>query len=293
MIVTILLKEKETTGSIALGSFAVRRILRIWPLYFAVLGISCLLSLKYPSDYVSPHGMRDLLLLCGNFFVIRNGWKLAAIAPLWSISVEEQFYLAIPLLSRLSGRRVLVIILTGFVVCSYICLFVMRYDKWTVVWPNSLVQFQFFGLGGLIAIQQYTLPWKPGRPTRIALGCATVIIWTMGTFLSTFEPITIFSIALIGAFALFYSVAGIEARIPQSLVYLGKISYGLYVFHELILEHLFRVFRVSQFFNRHLAVGSMVALVLTILCAALSYRFFELPFLKMKQHFERVKTRAV
>jgi len=42
-----------------------------------------------------------------------------------------------------------------------------------------------------------------------------------------------------------------------------------------------------------LAVGSMVALVLTILCAALSYRFFELPFLKMKQHFERVKTRAV
>ncbi len=79
------------------------------------------------------------------------------------------------------------------------------------------------------------------------------------------------------------------------LIYLGKISYGLYVFHMLAQEW---SERCTAIFLRHFRhgggeLGPFLSIAFTIALASLSYRFFESPFLRLKKKFEVVTTRAV
>ena len=79
-----------------------------------------------------------------------------------------------------------------------------------------------------------------------------------------------------------------QSLLPKQLIYLGKISYGLYVFHVPIRElvrHLFGGMRHSTLFQPFLTMA------LTIGIAALSYKYFEKPFLRMKERFEFVPSR--
>jgi peptidoglycan/LPS O-acetylase OafA/YrhL len=84
------------------------------------------------------------------------------------------------------------------------------------------------------------------------------------------------------------------AYIPRWAVYLGKISYGLYVYHSLVLYLVFvkgRVHLTESTSLLHLpqtarsSVGTAAALLITIVVAHLSYRFLEKPFLVLKQRF--------
>ena len=94
------------------------------------------------------------------------------------------------------------------------------------------------------------------------------------------------------------SVLGIrQDRLPGVLVYLGKISYGLYVFHQLSLEIASRVLNRMEgmdsvrhhivFGVGHLALG----MTLTLILSMLSYRYFEKPFLRLKERFTVVRSR--
>ena len=92
-------------------------------------------------------------------------------------------------------------------------------------------------------------------------------------------------------------IAFIGLNIPEKLrwvVYLGKISFGLYVFHDICLLFAADI-GMAVFHIRHLAMVKMywVSLPLTLLIAALSYRYFETPFLRLKARFEIVKSRAI
>lgn len=108
-----------------------------------------------------------------------------------------------------------------------------------------------------------------------------------------------FALSLIGSLFLFFSFLGIEAaRVPGWLVYLGKISYGLYVYHYIVLN----AFSFNHFTDwlellglRHVHVVTHAALsfVLTLILAHASYRWYEAPFLRMKKRFEWVSSRIV
>jgi peptidoglycan/LPS O-acetylase OafA/YrhL len=84
-------------------------------------------------------------------------------------------------------------------------------------------------------------------------------------------------------------------------VYLGRISYGLYVFHELALEATTAIrWKLLAGQHDYGMTGSLLyladrvcALALTIGCAALSYKYFERPFLRINQRFALVQTRPV
>ena len=88
---------------------------------------------------------------------------------------------------------------------------------------------------------------------------------------------------------------------PRPLVYLGKISYGLYVFHYLcrdIAVHMLSQWTRSGAWNGRLQVlfhgvaVLVIALLFTIILAALSYRFMEQPFLRLKERFTFIESRA-
>ena len=305
LIITILLREKESTGKVDLPKFALRRVLRIWPLYFLVLfGGYALGRVTHGSATVPGHAVLAFSFLVGNLYILHTGW-LGPVGSLWSLSVEEQFYLGIPAIVRLGGRRGILTI--GVVSLAFAYLVLLRLGihgaPSRVIWVNSFVQFQFFAAGGLLAL------WLDRRTVRLSLIQRSVLailglaswleaghLFPLHT-LAAAKPLPLllaFFLVLLGTFVLFLSILDIQLPIPRPLVYLGKISYGLYLFFLFFLWLIFDTVYLwprMMYFQNHKYLGIPLALGLTIATAALSYHFFERPILKFKERFETIKTR--
>jgi peptidoglycan/LPS O-acetylase OafA/YrhL len=305
LIITILLREKETAGTVNLPAFAARRVLRIWPLYFLVLFGGYVLGLYFPeSARVSGHAMLAFSFLLGNLFILHHGW-LGPIGPLWSLSVEEQFYLAVPAIVRMGGKRGIIAISIAAISFAYIVLIRLgiRGQCSRVVWVNSFVQFQFFATGGLMALWLYGRNLFLSLLQRAALAVAGLALWLEAgklfplQTLASSKPIPLvvaYILMLLGTFFLFISVLDIKLPIPRPLVYLGKISYGLYLFHSFFLWLLFNTsyrWPRMEYFQHHKQVAIPLAFGLTVAISALSYHFFERPILKFKERFETIHTR--
>ncbi len=99
-----------------------------------------------------------------------------------------------------------------------------------------------------------------------------------------------YALALAGTTAIFMAVLNAPVHFPACLTYLGRISFGLYVFHTFFLMGLSHAFTDFSFLHPVLAFS--INLALTVACAAASYRFFERPVLRLKRHFEIIRTTA-
>jgi peptidoglycan/LPS O-acetylase OafA/YrhL len=307
LIITLLLREKDHTGTVRLGAFAMRRILRILPLFYLVIALGYLAGHHWPNIQIQSDAIIALVLMYGNVFVAHHGWTHTGILnPLWSISIEVQFYLAIPLLVWLGGRRAVWAVCSATIVVAYIVLFRMGLHAAiasTSVWANSFVQFQFFAAGGVIALLSFRRKISPTIPWRCILAASAPVLFYVAAMTCTPRsnaPTSIpmlfcgYACALAGTTAAFLSILNIPHKIPYPLVYLGKISYGLYLFHFALLWFTFSsVGRRSPALiaNSHPLVATALVLAATILFAALSYELFEKPILRWKQRFETEKTR--
>lgn len=301
LIVTLLIKEIEATGTIRVRAFAARRVLRIWPLYFLVVGAGYLIGRAIPAAHLSGHGVLALSLLAGNVYVAAHSWPiLGAISPLWSISVEEQFYLAVPFLTKIGGRRSVVAMCSLAIVASYLAIALINRhhpDPMLGFWPNSIVEFQFFGAGGLVALLLYERKLRLSRILRysaIPIGVALFYSAARWCGIRGFAPpptgsvMAGYAMVLFGTVLILVATVGADVRVPKFVLYLGRISYGLYVFHGPVLW----LFAYSHFFQ-HRAFSILATGACTLLLAAASYRFFETPFLRLKSRFETVKTRPI
>ena len=155
LITELLLREKRDTGTILIRAFYVRRILRIWPLYFAVIAARCLYGFLVPTHAVSVAWTISLVLFFTNWYTEGHGYPPGFLFPLWSISLEEQFYLLWPWLVKYLSRGGLLAIASLVLGAAYVTLAWMLCQKRTLdpaIWVNSLVQFQFFALGTMLAI---------------------------------------------------------------------------------------------------------------------------------------------
>jgi peptidoglycan/LPS O-acetylase OafA/YrhL len=296
LIVSLLLREKEIQR-VDIKAFAIRRVLRIWPLYFLVIGICYALGRVWHGAGGPGSAVAAFSLLAGNWYILRYGWLHSPLDPLWSISVEEQFYVGIPLVSRVASERTLRNVFIGTILLSYLVLYRLgRVTPSPQVWTNSFVQFQFFGAGGLIALFLFRRELHLSRAPRIILAVAGILLWVVAQRcnLISFEPrdastlmLGYFSV-LLGTAVLFIAILGQKAQVPKIVVYLGKISYGLYVFHELIFWTVF-----DRLHCQHKGLGTLFVLAATIGIAAMSYEFFEKPILRLKNRFETIQTRTL
>jgi peptidoglycan/LPS O-acetylase OafA/YrhL len=310
LITELLLRERETTGTIHLKAFYVRRILRIWPLYFLIIGFAILL----PHVFSSLHNpgfstVAAFLLLAGNWSTVVQGWPHSALmGPLWSISVEEQFYLVWPAMVRRGGTRAIfwassLVIPVGWLMDFTIHTF--HGSNQPKLWCNSLNQFQFFALGGLLALWLHHRKFSLKPPLRLLILATGLGLFTLACFPFHFlEPghsapglQTLASYFCLDGAALCTFCAFLGASLPRiakPLIYLGKISYGLYVFHLAIMFMVERVLlkRVRLEPAHPVATAFVLTMVLTILVAMASYHFFEKPFLRFKEKFTFVPSRA-
>lgn len=307
LIVTLLLREQEETGNIAVRAFFVRRILRIWPLYFAVVGGGLLLGQVWKTAALPGAAGASLLFLVANFFVATHGWVLAWATPLWSLSVEEQFYLAVPaaIKAGVHARHWIAAGSAIAVLVSYAALWWLG-SRGAIpnigIWVNSLVELQFFAMGCLIAL------WRHGRvlrlrgSIRIVLLAASAVTWWLGVqyfhlrVWTTVAPATLvagYAVLLAGTCCCLLGVLDSPVRFPNWVIFLGKRTYGLYVFHFLFIWLVTQTGVADRLEQSLPGTRYFFAAVATVILAALSYRFFESPFLRLKGRFERVHSRPV
>ena len=311
LITRLLLIEKSRTGTIAIRDFYVRRSLRIWPLYFFFLALIPALSLVFPILHVTLGRELASLFFVSNWAAVLHGWACQSVQPLWSVSVEEQFYLVWPVCAR-NGRKAIVAISAVCVLASVgtlVYLGVRGGAEVTSSWPNTLVQSIFFAGGALTAVYSRPEERDLGLFTRLGIAAAGAVCWVVASVglhtVRTISPgpvemVVGYLLMLAGTFLIFTSVAGWNARtIPAWMVQLGKMSYGLYVFHVaclLLTVHLGEQMMARMHFGGQsvlLAVGlsSLLGLILTVTCALLSYNLLELPFLKLKKRFTLIPSR--
>ena len=305
LITELLLLEKCGQGTIHVRAFYLRRILRIWPLYFTFLIFGFALGHAYPAYKFSVEQLASFVFLFGNVVVAKFGFPVNPVAPLWSISIEEQFYLVWPILAKFSRPVILATISCLLFPAGCIAIYLLSHAKPMPVmqiWCNSFVQFQFFGAGSLLAIllRDRTLSLKPSlRVTIFIIGLAFWLLATEVFHVDAFQSpspdfkgiIWGYILVAVGCTLIFLATLGLSSRkLPKSLLYLGKISYGLYVFHVSCVGAVYVVGIRNPGYLLSV-VRYLAALGMTVVLAALSYRYFEKPFLKLKSRFTFVESR--
>ena len=259
LITELLLREHRATGTLNIWAFYARRVLRIWPLYFFALFLA---APSMPWGYLT-----GFALLSGNWMCAFAGFPASPFALLWSVSIEEQFYLAWPWVVRGKKQRI--------ATCAWIMLAVASITRIVLaasgtthpgVWCNTLARLDPIAGGALLAFYQ-----PKGRAWFLAVG--GVALFTIGGFgpHDGWGSLLTYPLAAAAAVAILSGslVMGWNNRV---IAYLGKISYGLYVFHVAAIE----------------GVGPIAALPVTSAIAALSYRYLESPFLRMKERFSGI-----
>jgi peptidoglycan/LPS O-acetylase OafA/YrhL len=302
LITELLIRERDATGSIHLRAFYTRRILRIWPLYFGVVFAGYCIGLFMPRYALSATWVAAFVFLAANWYTGRVGYAPSTVGVLWSIPLEEQFYLLWPGIAKFGGIRALTIgslisIPLGYGVLFYLCR--AGQPMQPTLWTNSFIQFSFFGIGALLALALHRSSFPIPLWTRPILLGAGILLWLSanqyfhvnGDFYQPREKLVTcgFAVMAVGCVAIFLSLFGIARNLlPPPLIFLGKISYGLYVFHVPCRE----VARWLVGNIRHaLLFQPLLELTLTVTVASLSYHYFEMPFLRLKKRFEFVKTR--
>jgi peptidoglycan/LPS O-acetylase OafA/YrhL len=308
LITTLLIREEEIRGSIDARAFYVRRILRIWPLYFFFIAVAALVTIWDRTQHLGWPYVAGYLLLSGNWVYVLLGLPHSIASPLWSVSIEEQFYLLWPLALRHLSRRQLVFVVIGLLVLANLvrAFLVLTHSLGAAVEYNTFARIDAIALGILVAYFLGSEAPSLSLFSRTALAAASQVVWclvaaftslnsqtevapVMGTLLG--RPLVAMAaagllVAVIGAPA-----AGARALTYSWLTYLGRISYGLYVYHAaglLVAWHLFRGNSVKIY-----AAYALTGFALTVAFSAISYRWLESPFLKMKERFAVVHSRPV
>ncbi|HKQ83846.1 MAG TPA: acyltransferase [Steroidobacteraceae bacterium] len=297
LITTLLLREQETYGTIDISSFYLRRVLRIWPLYFFfLLLIAPALDQLLPTATMPMRYVLAFTLLAGNWACVLWGYPNSVAVPLWSVSIEEQFYLVWPIVMRWIRHLktvALMLLLLSFIVRAIL---VGQGAVHPQIWCNTLARLDPIACGTLLAVLAHRREINIATGMRVALLVASLgLLAAVGRFgdfvgakaLLTFPVATVASILLLLC-ALGWRMPSRPGRIGRTLIYLGRISYGLYVFHSLFIV----LFGVSSTHDAVARLASVVAALLaTIAAAAISHHLLEKPFLRLKERVTRIGSR--
>ena len=267
LITTLLLRESSVCGALDVTAFYLRRVLRILPLYFGfLLAATTLARSLVPDENLPLKYVVAFALLCGNWACVLWGYPHSVASPLWSVSIEEQFYLCWPLIMRRWVHR-LTMVAVGLLLVSFVtrlCL-VLHGAIHPQIWCNTLARLDPIACGALLAVRQdkREISLSPGIRVALLLGGCGVLT-AAGHFgdvvgikaLITFPAVTAACVALlVAALSLF--------GVPSSHAPLARL------------------------------MRAMAALLATIVVAASSYHWFERPFLRLKESFTHVRSRPV
>ncbi|MFN8373342.1 MAG: acyltransferase [Anaerolineae bacterium] len=293
LIIYLLLKEREQHGKISVRKFYIRRILRIWPLYYLIIALAGIVLPLLLTGFTSPLSRQGLalLLLCflGNF-AFPMYIPYPPLEHLWSIAVEEQFYLIVPHLVRLKVH--LAKLLVGFLVIYWLIWFITQRTLPAALFSFLLViRYDCIAIGGLFAcILYYRSPLLKWIYHPLAGYGALLAVAMMAAFIHEGWDALVYTVATCFIFGILILNVSTNPKFRLKLdhpwlEYGGKFSYGIYMYHPLILLTFRWLFygkletALYQFLIYPVVIG------LTLLVSALSYLYFERRFLNLKDRF--------
>jgi len=299
LITYLILHEKKYSGVFSLKKFLIRRTLRIWPLYFIVILIGFLIFPFLFSDYSTVHSPWMYVAFLANFDEINVGLNdsINFLTSPWSVAVEEQFYLFWGLL-LFTLYRLKKINLGYIILLLYLLSFVFRWyyvDEERIIYYHTFAVCQDILTGAFIGWSLFeNKKWldqlKSIRKIWVALIYAigfAVCILKNKIFIDDFLIFERFILSLFFTFIILDQIRGTNSILKIGKIkpfnYLGKISYGLYMYH-LIMMYLFTMWISSTEIKGLIVIPIYFGLSLfgTILISAISYQFIEKPLLKLK-----------
>ncbi|MFT5217363.1 MAG: peptidoglycan/LPS O-acetylase OafA/YrhL [Glaciecola sp.] len=297
LIIRLIYQEK-LNGIFSIKKFYMRRILRIFPLYYLIVFFGFIfyqvllpiLDIPFENNYNIVEG----LLLCIFFFpnVLATLYSPGGILEiLWSIGIEEQFYLLIaPLMFFMKPKRILLIL----VLLTVLYFGIFHANGFELLRRYKFVYFFVFagGVTAILEVKNYLAFLKQSAFIPLLIVILTVVYFT--TDLVQLDVDWIQNLVTSILFSLFihtlaYNNHGIELK-NKTINYFGTISYGIYMFHAIALNFMVFVFLKIKFVS-NLTDSIVVLLIniltfaLTILLAHISYTYFESYFLKLKLKF--------
>jgi peptidoglycan/LPS O-acetylase OafA/YrhL len=313
LITKLLVMEYRRDGRINIQNFYFRRILRIWPLYFFYVALASSLVILGHGDGAGllKHiaGLATFTFNLVYFALLPS--PLLIFIHLWSISYEEQFYAIIPWLLRklltLTERHKRAFFIVVFLLGSSTrALFIYFQMSPSFIYILPFTRFEAI-LGGT-AIGLGLFDKQLGRIRARALFAAGVLSLVpvfrlpntdvLGWGLMLTYPLVGIGMSLI-LFSLMRHAATPLTDILRGkpLAYLGKISYGLYVYHFALLGLASRIctdlLRLPLYQPANSIMTLTLGLAMTVLSAILSYRLVEKPFLRLKERFSLVVSRPI
>lgn len=296
LITYLLFHEQKINGRINIGRFYMRRILRIWPLYYLTVFIGF-----YVYPFFDPNATINASQLyywtfLTNFDHIYNGNPgIGILGVQWSVAVEEQFYLFWPLIFLVKNNKVKISLFIVLIILSEI--FYLNQVVWTSKYYHFFSCIRYLSFGAFIAYLAYfKINWINRLFSKISK-FNTLLIYVLSITILFFGP----QINRLGAFKLiseilpfvFFSFVILEQNYSKTsifklnkfktLTWLGKISYGIY------LNHMIAIYMIKAMFKfigpAPFLIQALLSVSLTILISYLSYRYYERFFLKFKKRF--------
>lgn len=296
LIIRMLYMEKETTNSISIRKFYVRRGLRIFPLYFLIVFFGLFyynfflpqLGIPFESDYPIIEGVLLTVFFLPNVFAVLHQ-PGGILEVLWSIGIEEQFYLIIAPVLAMIKRKYILPFLTVFTV-GYFALYASQLIP---LLSKYLMLFFYFSFGGLVSIYGVKSRFNLRKSALLKQVLLVLFILYFTTNLFSWLPASAYhgiSMVLFGLFLWSVTDKPLFEVKHKRLIYLGKISYGIYMFHSIAMQLIgFLTLKTVAFSELPDAVTiisyTVAVIVLTIVLAHFSYRYYESYFLRLKTKF--------
>lgn len=306
LITYIILHEKRETGTINFKNFMSRRMLRIWPLFYAMIlfafvtpKILSLINLGSSSEGYEPNWLVSLLFLENYKMIFTDSFpNVSPLRVMWSLCVEEHFYLiwgTALYFTKLKNVRFLII---GAIFIALISKIVFYSNNWAFL--DILTNLDYFAFGAIPALllvqnEKQTIDFVSTFSLFSKLGFLLFVISYVMlsphfdfTFKIIVEPI--FFGILFSSLIFIILPENSKIKVSEKNIFsrLGIFTYGLYLTHTIAINFFVKVFEklnlpLTIAWNAVLFI--ILTLILTIIASIISYNFIEKPFLRLKKVF--------
>lgn len=297
-LITYLLLLESNKTNINIKKFYIRRVLRIWPVYYLYFFV-CLLVIFSIGENIGLDAFFYYLLFAANIPFIFE-FTLPLLDHFWSIGVEEQFYLFWPWLIKKTKGNSFSVVLSIVVVINIIRYFLWwRYPYSEGAVFSIVNRFDCMMVGGLGAMLFYekNIVFLQLLDNKISNILSWILILLMAFNVKFINAIVDTTIVTVISLVLIVGQINVKNRVINLdlpfLNFIGKISYGIYVYHILIIfifSHLFKYIDLQENYKLFWVYGSVVSA--SIIVAYVSYEYFEKYFIKLKNNFAVVKSSA-
>tara|TARA_B110000483_G_scaffold86275_1_gene106581 strand:+ start:170 stop:1297 length:1128 start_codon:yes stop_codon:yes gene_type:complete len=295
------LEELKVTKKFQFKNFLIRRSLRIWPLYFLVILLGFLIEFMksyFTQDISSLPSFWSFILFILNFDIIKNGYEfLFFMVFMWSISVEEQFYIFWALVLKWFQNHLLKISL--LIILISIIFRIYFIDDSLNLNFHTVSALGNFGVGALAAIAAFNnsiLITKIRDFSKTQIVIIYLISLIIFIAIPSLQNHDLFIVIQRVLFSFVFAFIILEQTYCQQSIFklsrikyfnfFGKISYGLYCYHGIMITI---VLKFSDYFSKSLFTSIFIFPTLifcgTLLFSHLSYKFFESKILKLKTKY--------